>query len=87
MIHFDFRPLLCNLCYFLFNCIVPAKAHVLSAGEHTRSARARVLHSASPPTASGRPIGSKEDALMWSAGAPTTTREARVLLRLLPFHR
>ena len=46
------------------------------SGEHMRP---RVWQSAPPPTASAHPIGRKEDAKMWSAGAPTTTREARVL--------
>src|SRR5580658_7941949 len=44
----------------------------LRSGEHTRP---RVWQSAPSPTASAHPIGSKEDARKWSAGAPTTARE------------
>src|SRR5580693_4883518 len=45
-------------------------------GEHTRP---RVLQSAPSPTVSARSMTSGEDAKMWSARAPTTTRAARVL--------
>ena len=60
------------------------KATILSSGEHTRP---RVWQLAPAPTASAHSIGSGEEAKMWSAGAPTTTREARVLPRPQPFHR
>jgi hypothetical protein len=48
----------------------------ISSGEHTRP---RVSQSAPSPTASAHAMGSGEDAGMWPAGAPATTREARVL--------
>jgi hypothetical protein len=59
-------------------------SRVLISGEHTRP---RVWQSAPTPTASAHTIGSKEDAKTWSAGAPTTTREARVLPGPMPPHR
>jgi hypothetical protein len=53
----------------------PKEANSAARGEHSP----RVWHSAPTPTASVPSIGSREDAKMWSAGAPTTTREARVV--------